>query len=121
MIAKESRQYSIDTSIFINAWNRDYPPDVIPALWDSFVDLISEGRMHASEEVLAELQRKDDDVHEWCKKQRRLWTPLDNATIQEAQRILAEFPDFVKIGNGRNQADPFVIALAKVKGYTVVT
>jgi hypothetical protein len=113
--------YSIDTSIFINAWTRDYPPDVVPALWDSFIDLIAEGRMHASQEVLLEIERKADDVYAWCKAQKDLWVPLDAPTVVAAQRVLAAFPDFVKTGTGRNQADPFVIALAKVNNYTVVT
>ena len=117
----ELPHYSIDTSIFINAWNRDYPPDVIPALWDCFIDLIEEGRMHATSEVLSELEKKDDSVHKWCKSQKDLWVPLDSDTIVAAQRVLAEFPDFVKVGTGRNQADPFVISLAMVKNYTVVS
>jgi hypothetical protein len=94
--------YSIDTSIFINAWTRDYPPDVVPALWDCFVDLIAEGRIHASKEVLIELERKADDVHAWCKAQKELWVPLDDAVVVEAQAILSAFPDLVKTGTGRN-------------------
>ena len=113
--------YSIDTNIFINAWTRDYPPDVVPGLWECFEDLIHEGRMHASKEVLLEIERKADDVYDWCKAQKGLWIPLDAATVVQAQAILSAFPDFVKTGTGRNQADPFVIALAKVHGYTVVT
>lgn len=113
--------YSIDTNIFINSWNRDYPPEVVPALWDCFVDLIEVGRMHASVEVLSELKKKDDEVYKWCHGKQDLWTPLDRDTVLMTQRILEEFPDFVKTGTGRNQADPFVIALAKVNGYIVVT
>ena len=72
----ELPHYSIDTSIFINAWTRDYPPDVVPGLWDYFTEIIDQGRMHASREVLLELERKADDVHAWCKNQKALWVPL---------------------------------------------
>jgi Domain of unknown function (DUF4411) len=120
-MSEGQQHYSIDTSVFINAWTRDYPPEVVPALWDSFIDLIAGGRMHASKEVLLEIERKADDVYLWCRSQKELWVPLDALTVVEAQNILAAFPDFVKTGTGRNQADPFVIALAKVYGYTVVT
>jgi hypothetical protein len=67
LIAGGPPHHSIDTSIFVNAWTRDYPPDAVPALWEGFVDLIAEGRMHAPKEVLLEIEGKADDVPAWCK------------------------------------------------------
>ncbi|HEY7036638.1 MAG TPA: hypothetical protein VH482_35250 [Thermomicrobiales bacterium] len=51
----------------------------------------------------------------------RLLISLDAATVVAAQNILAAFLDLVKTGTGRTQADPFVIAVAKVNGCSVVT
>ena len=55
-------RYSIDTSAILEAWRRQYPPDVIPALWDGLDSLIRSGDLRATEEVLHELERKDDEV-----------------------------------------------------------
>ena len=51
--------YCIDTSTFLDAWDRWYPIDVFPSLWTSVEKLIEVGTIISSEEVLFELERKD--------------------------------------------------------------
>ena len=55
-------RYSIDTSAILDGWRRYYPPDTFPGLWDKLDSLIEEGHLAATEEVLIELEKKDDDV-----------------------------------------------------------
>ena len=59
--------YSIDTSAILDAWIRWYPPDLFPRLWENIELLIKEKRLIASEEVLVELEKKDDAVFKWAK------------------------------------------------------
>lgn len=77
--------------------------------------------MVSPEEVRVELSAKDDLVYEWARQQTSLFVPLDEQTQIATTEILAVFPKLVKALSRRNRADPFVIALAKVTGSTVVT
>src|SRR3972149_394297 len=52
--------YSIDTSALLDAWVRWYPPDLFPKLWQNIEALVIEQRLLATEEVLIELEKKDD-------------------------------------------------------------
>ena len=61
-------KYSLDTSTFLNAFIRVYPPDVFPKLWEKINTLIHDGHLKATEMVLEELKRKDDDAYKWVKE-----------------------------------------------------
>lgn len=64
--------------------------------------MISDGRFHATELVPDELKKKEDDTYRWFKARDQMFVPLD-APIQNPG------------------ADPFVIALGQMNGWTVVT
>jgi hypothetical protein len=114
-------EYSIDTSSIIEAWHRRYPLDVFPALWDGLDRLISSGRLQASDEVLVELKKKDDDLYHWAKSRPAMFRALDEEIQFAVIDLLNDFPKLVNTQKGRSQADPFVIALARTQGCTVVT
>jgi len=114
-------KYSIDTSAILDGWVRYYPPDVFPSLWTRLEGLISEGRLVATEEVLTELAKKSDEVHAWAKNQEKLFVPIDEPTQLSVANILSRFPRLVNSQRNRSMADPWVIALAQVNGYIVVT
>jgi hypothetical protein len=113
--------YSIDTSAILDGWVRHYPIDTFPALWDRLDQLIDAGRLCTSDEVLRELEMKDDDALAWAKARPSLFVALDEPVQVATTEILALFPKLVDTMKGRNRADPFVIAVAKLKGLTVVT
>jgi hypothetical protein len=79
------------------------------------------GVIVSPDEVLRDLAKKDDRVHAWAKTQSKMFVPLDEPIQKAAAEILGRFPQLVDTMRDRSQADPFVIALAKVKKYTVVT
>lgn len=112
--------YSIDTSALIDAWVRWYPPDLFPKLWENIETLISEQRIFATEEVLVELEKKDDDIFKWAKKQ-QMFYPLTTEIQTFVSQILTKYPRLVDSRRERSQADPFVIALAKHKNCVVIT
>ena len=116
------RTYSVDTSALIDGLERYYPVDAFPGLWDKVDDLIREGRFVLSDEVWEEATAKDAAVKEWCYGRRdKLVIPTDAAVAKEVQRVLTSHERLVMNLKNRNRADPFVIAVASLRGATVVT
>jgi hypothetical protein len=113
--------YSIDTSALLDAWVRWYPPDIFSNLWENFDSLINEGNLIASEEVYVELEKKEDDLYKWVKERSDIFQPISEDIQNSVSEILAIFPTLVDSRKDRSQADPFVIALARIKDCTVVT
>lgn len=113
--------FSFDTSSILHAWRRAYPPEVFPALWQRIDGLIEQGQMIASEEVLVELERVDDEVHGWALQRPAMFVPTDDAAQLAVQEILRSHRGLVDPARPRLGADPFVIALARIRGCTVVT
>ncbi len=114
-------KYSIDTSAILDGWRRYYSPDVFPALWNKLEQLIESGDLRATEEVLVELKKKDDDVHRWARENGTLFVPIDEETQRVLSGLLERFPRLVNTQRARSTADPWVIALAQVKRCTVIT
>ena len=113
--------YSIDTSALLEAWARHYPPDVFPTLWQQIENLISAGRLLAIDEVVRELERKSDDLHDWAKQHAGMFISTDQAIMQRAGEVVNQFPSLAEPQSQRGKADPFVIALAMERSLTVVT
>jgi len=77
-------KYSVDTSALLDGWRRYYPPDVFPPVWKKLDELIEDKILVASEEVLLELRRKDDDVYEWARVRSHMFVPTADEEIQRA-------------------------------------
>ena len=113
--------YCIDTSAILDGWVRYYPPDVFLALWKNLEAMIESQELIAPEEVLREIEKKEDELHKWAKAHERMFYPLDEAVQRATTEILTVFPRLVDSEKERNRADPFVIALARIRGCPVVT
>jgi hypothetical protein len=113
-------RYSFDTSALLDGWVRYYPRDVFPDVWTGFEELIDLGDLRATDEVLVELSRRDDEVHAWAKERKdQLFVPIDAAIQEKVTEILTDHERLLRArGSG---ADPFVIALAMNEKATVVT
>jgi hypothetical protein len=111
--------YSLDTNIIIDGRVRRYPPDVFKRLWDQFSALIAAGRAVVADEVLYELSRGDDECHDWCAAEPNLVAATGDDELAVVVQIAADFPDWSS--EGKNAADPFVIAHASTRGWAVVT
>jgi hypothetical protein len=114
-------RYSLDTSALLNAWRRNYPPDLFPTLWDNIDGLVASGTLIASEEVLIELEKKDDEVFAWAEQHANMFIPIDGQIQQLVCTILQSYPRLIDNRTNRSGADPFVIALAILEKCTVVT
>jgi len=114
-------RYSIDTSALLDGWVRYYPPDTFSSLWGRLEELIADGELQATEEVLHELAKKSDEVHKWALDQDGLFLELDEGIQVLVAEILYDHPKLVDTRANRSAADPFVIALARYNSCAVVT
>jgi chromosome condensin MukBEF complex kleisin-like MukF subunit len=105
----------------MDGWVRYYPPAVFPSIWLKLEELISSGNLRATEEVLVELKKKEDQVHRWAKAQSDLFIQIDDGTQEVVSTILANHSRLVDTRKNRSFADPFVIALAYANKLTVIT
>ena len=112
--------YCIDTSALIDLWRRYYPPDIFQSLWKDIEILIHQGFIIAPKEVLREIEKRDDEFLEWAKKHRDMFNDLDEEQLIDTRIILKDFPNLID-PNKEIDADPFLVALAKTKEWTVIT
>ena len=114
-------RYSIDTSAILDGWIRHYPPDVIPSLWGKVDDVIQSGELIATEEVLIELKKKDDEVHKWFQQRNQMFIAIDEQVQLAVADILTKYERLVDTTKNRSSCDPFVIAIAQVLKCPVIT
>lgn len=120
-----SRDWEIfctDTSALIYGWREAYPPDVFASVWDGIGQLASNGILIAPEEVLLELERREDELYQWARSHRSMFAQPDIVVQQEVKKIVNRWPTFIpEISPDGAWADPYVIALATVRRAVVVT
>ena len=115
-------RYCVDTSALIDGLERYYPANQFGGLWEAVDELIDDERFFFSEEVWEEIKKKDEVVKAWATPRKdRLAVATDPVIATEVQAILTRFKRLVMSGGRRNRADPFVIAVAKLRHATVVT
>ena len=110
--------YSIDTSALINWWVEDYSPDVFPGLLPKMQDLIAQGRLRAARSVKDELA--NGDLRKWCLEQHDLFVDEDEEIQKRVAGLMAAYQN-PKKPRGIDQADPFVIALADINSWYVIS
>jgi hypothetical protein len=106
-----------DTSAYINGQHDHLPPATFPSVWLIIEAAIEDGRILLPREVFRELTAKDDDVAGWIRRHAGVVAEPSETVQRNAGRILQEFPR----SHVRNPADPFIIAEALARGFTVTT
>ena len=112
--------YVFDSNIFINIQRR-HPKDIFGSLWHKLGELIDQGIIVSSIEVFDEISVGDDSLVEWVKGKKTAFMQSNENVQRVVRDILTKHDKLVVGGKKTNGADPFVIALAKVNSYTVVT
>lgn len=113
--------YCFDTSALVAAWDERYPIDIFPWLWRGIAHQIVMETLILPDEVETELEKKSKEVSAWLRDAGPGIIATDNAIFAEAQSIIASHPRLVMERKRSYAADPFVIALARVRRATVVT
>ncbi|PXF61789.1 MAG: DUF4411 domain-containing protein [Candidatus Methanogaster sp.] len=88
---------------------------------NNFEELIGNSQLIATEEVLYELEKKEDDAHKWAKNHESMFILTDERIQLAVIEILRDHKKLIDTRKNRSGADPFVIALAKVEDCTVIT
>lgn len=122
MIGFFNPKYVIDTGPIIDL--KDYYTDVFVSLWENIDRLIRQGEIISTTEVYRELQKRDDDAKAIADKYKTIFkrpTLEEQQIVKEILRNHKELIKFKNITSGLPVADPFVIALAKCNGSTLIT
>lgn len=113
-------KYVFDSNIFMGL-ERLQPIDVYPSVWNKIAELLESGLIISSQEVYEEIQAGDDYLSKWAKERRNIFLPTDEEIQTTVRNILLKYRGLVEGGKKMNNADPFVIAIALLKGCTVVS
>lgn len=114
--------YSVDTSALMDWQARFYPTDIFVGLKERVEALIADGKLRAPEIVRDELDAVGTPaLKTWAMGQSGLFVPLATPLQLEATAIQQRYPELVDVKGGYESADPWVIAMAKLNNWTVVS
>ncbi len=107
---------------------KHYSPEVFPKIWTELDNFAKEKIIISTKEVYRELQNGVPNAHTdaWVKKHKRIFTVPTVQELAIVSEVLSTKNFSAIIGakqilKGTPVADPFVIALAKSRGFTLVT
>lgn len=113
--------YSIDSSSLMDWQARYYPTDVFPGLVTRIDTLINDGRLVAPTIVREEVEVVGTTaLAAWMKERAGIFIPTAKVLV-EAQSIQSKFAGLVDPKAEYEDADAYVIALARMKNGIVVT
>lgn len=110
--------FVFDTSAFINGWNDHYSGPSFDRLWSFVADAMEDARIISPRAVNREIQRVSDALAKWARE--RPFVDPDERVQNLVGELQGQHPEVFSTP-GRNDADPWVIALAQVEGLIVVT
>ena len=84
-------------------------------------DIIDGGIVISCDEVLDELSIGNDSLLQWAKQRKGAFISSGPDIQRMVREILQKYPTLVTGSRKSNGADPFVIALAKLKNCTLVS
>ena len=94
--------FSFDTSGILDAWVRHYPPDVFPAIWSQLDASSKRGEIFIIDEVLRELERKDDGIHAWIKHREEMIVSIDQVIQANVVHIMSHYGRLVDSRKNRS-------------------
>lgn len=113
--------YVLDTNVLMDWQARYYPTDVFHSMLGLFDDLIASKRCVAPELVEEELEAVGTtELTAWAAQRPHLFVPLSEL-LGEALSIQGRFPGLRDPKAEFEEADAYVIALAKLRDGIVVT
>jgi len=102
--------YCFDTSVFASL-NRIHNIIPIPDFWELLEKLFKDGKIISHEYVFDEIL-PGDFIGKWIQDKKEYFIELSDKQFENVEKILNQFPEFIDPQKEKNQADPWVIALA---------
>lgn len=115
--------YIIDSGIWIHI-EKYHRHDVFKKFWSQLDNSIGDGSIITPQEVLDEVETgtmSPVPIGPLLKARNGLIIPLDQPLMNEVTNVLSGCPTLIDPDSEKNGADPFVVALAKLRGGVVVT
>ena len=108
------KTYAIDANVFITL-HRYYPLSLMPDLWHLLDDLVIEQKLISHQIIFEELVPDTgavDDVGKWAEKNKPCFKSITQEQTNLLTIVLKDFPKLIKAENPKNQADPWLVAMA---------
>jgi hypothetical protein len=112
--------YCIDTSSLIFAKN-SFPTDLFPGFWTPFEDKIRDKSLISIHPVWEEIGKGDDGLPKWAKDNHVLFHEVTTEIGYAVKKVITAGKEIVNPLLEKDEADPYLIALAMVVNGTVVT
>lgn len=123
-------RYCLDANIFIDPWERDYPPSVFPTLWkkiseckEKFIVIknIFDEIDPPSLSMKTEEARKKHPLRAWLINNQINYVQVPRGVENTSLLLERKYQIQPDVGKGANQNDIILIAYAKEHQKTVVT
>ncbi|MBI3814202.1 MAG: DUF4411 family protein [Nitrospinae bacterium] len=105
--------FCFDTSVFTSL-NRIHNIIPIQDFWKMLEKLFKSDKIISHKYVFDEI-KPGDFIGKWIQDKEQYFIGVTDKQFQNVEKILQRFPDFIDSEKEKNQADPWVIALAMEK------
>ena len=123
-------KFLIDANVFVTPYRQYYPFDLAPSFWEKLGGLIKDGTIVVMDMVKAEVLQGTDDLSDWMSS-----LEIGDYLDRRQPEIIAKYTEVLTHiqANACYQAaalhewskatvaDPWLIAAAAAKGYTIIT
>lgn len=114
------KTYIIDSDVLIGLYD-NLPMETYETQWNMLKKYIEEGRIIICDAVFNEI-KKAEELKKWLNELKKFVVPCyTRDIIVEAKIIVNDYPKLIDINNPSDQSDPYVIAIAKMNNYTILS
>jgi hypothetical protein len=112
----------IDTDSILKLYTT-YSPDYFSTLWAELDELAERSQLLSTIVNYLEIEERigQEWLYEWKKAHKAMFLEIDGEVQDHVVEILEVFPDLIEQQSDKEQADPYLIALAMQRGAIVIT
>lgn len=124
--------YVLDANVFIAAHRQYYSFDIAPSFWSNLLKLADKSKICSIDKIQHEIinpnDKSPDELHQWTAENFRDYFERTDAqdvldNYRDIQQWAYDHPQFTEAAKHEfaSNADAWLIAYTKAKGYTLVT
>jgi hypothetical protein len=115
------QRYCLDSSFFINGWNKHWRIDVFPTLWSRLHEMIDGKIVFSCRAVHNEIKKQKDELTVWADNHLHVFEQPTSDLTMHMNEVMSQMRSLAAKGRSLNEADPWVIAHAHLGKAWVVT